>query len=315
MQTITFLHHLEHERRLSRHTVVAYRKDLKQFAEYQSEAYAIRSASEVKRIHIRAWLVALLEEGLSPTSIRRKLASVKAFYRWRQERGLQEKNPSLRIPTPKLPKRLPTVVAANDLKRLIDRMAEQGDEFWAVRDYLMLSLLYETGMRRSELIDLRKSNIQMATRQLRVLGKGNKERIIPFGKGLAERIEHYLQVREATFGTDDFDQLLLTDKGQPLYPKLVYNKVKAYLGVVSTEEKRSPHTLRHSFGTHLLENGADLNAVKALLGHANLAATQIYTHNQIERLQSVYQQAHPAAGNTSSTQSNTPKPDLSAKEG
>ncbi|MEM8584969.1 MAG: tyrosine-type recombinase/integrase [Bacteroidota bacterium] len=295
MQLLAFLHHLQHERRLSAHTVVAYKKDLEQFSDYQSVIYANTRASQIKRTHIRSWMVSLHEEGLAATSIRRKLAAVKAFFRWRQERGFQEKNPALRIPTAKPPKRLPKVVPEKDLKRLIDRLAEGSDQFEDWRDYLMIALMYETGLRRSELIDLRKSNVNIPQRTIRVLGKGSKERLLPFGQSLAEKLEGYITIREQTFGNYEHDQLLLTDKGRPLYAKFVYNKVKSYLNGIGHHTGASPHALRHSFATHLLEHGADLNAVKSLLGHAGLAATQIYTHQRIDRLRAVYKQAHPAA--------------------
>ncbi|MEO0789832.1 MAG: tyrosine-type recombinase/integrase [Bacteroidota bacterium] len=295
MLLLPFLHHLRHERRLSEHTVVAYKKDLEQFSDYQERFYGHKQPNAVKRIHIRTWMVSLHELGLQATSIRRKLAAVKAFYRWRQERGFQEKNPALRIPTAKPPKRLPKVLPQNDLKRLIDRMAEGSENFSDWRDYLLIALMYETGLRRSELIDLRKSNVNIQQRTIRVIGKGNKERILPFGKSLAEKLEGYQNVRESTFGADGPDQLILTDKGRPLYPKFVYNKVKYYLTGMGYYDSASPHTLRHSFATHLLEHGADLNAVKALLGHAGLAATQVYTHQRVDHLRAVYKQAHPAA--------------------
>ncbi|MEM6396710.1 MAG: tyrosine-type recombinase/integrase [Bacteroidota bacterium] len=295
MQLLSFLHHLQHERRLSAHTVVAYRKDLEQFVDYQESIYANRQAAQVKRIHIRAWLVSLHESGLAATSIRRKLAAVKAFFRWRQERGYQEKNPAIRIPTAKPPKRLPKVLPEKDLKRLIDRMVEGSERYSDWRDYLLIALMYETGLRRSELIHLRKSNLNILHRTLRVVGKGGKERVLPFGQSLAEKLEGYLKMRADEFGSNAPNQLLLTDKGRPMYPKFVYNKVVAYLGGIGHHKGASPHALRHSFATHLLEHGADLNAVKALLGHASLAATQVYTHQRIDHLRAVYKQAHPAA--------------------
>ncbi|MEL7377062.1 MAG: site-specific integrase, partial [Bacteroidota bacterium] len=202
MLLLPFLHHLRHERRLSEHTVVAYKKDLEQFSDYQERFYGHKQPNAVKRIHIRTWMVSLHELGLQATSIRRKLAAVKAFYRWRQERGFQEKNPALRIPTAKPPKRLPKVLPQNDLKRLIDRMAEGSENFSDWRDYLLIALMYETGLRRSELIDLRKSNVNIQQRTIRVIGKGNKERILPFGKSLAEKLEGYQNIRESTFGAD-----------------------------------------------------------------------------------------------------------------
>lgn len=291
----TFLSYLRHERRYSPHTVVAYQKDLSQFNAYCRQHYSIKTLGDVNRAMVRSWLAALLEEAHAPATIRRKLSSVKAYYRLRQERGFQADNPTLRIPTPKLPRRLPATVAEKDLNRLFEQLHLNNDDFVTLRDHLVLALLYQTGMRRAELLKLKRSNVMLDQRQLRVIGKGNKERLLPFGRDLAELIERYEQLRERTFPKNNDPELLLTDRGKPLYPKWVYNTVTRYLGMVTTEEKKSPHVLRHSFATHLSDHGADLNAIKGLLGHANLAATQIYTHSSVERLRAVYQQAHPAA--------------------
>jgi len=292
----TFLNYLQHERRYSPHTVVAYRKDLVQFEAYCRQTFAIRQLGEVKRSMVRSWLASLFEDHQAPASIRRKLASIKASYRLRQERGYQVDNPTLRIPTPKLPRRLPATIHQHDLERLFHQLSLQEENFSTVRDYLVLALLYQTGMRRSELIGLRLQNLDRPKRQLNVKGKGNKERILPYGKGLGDLIERYEQFRTSVWPGSPHQELLLTDRGRPLYPKWVYNTVTHYLSMFSTEEKKSPHVLRHSFATHLSDEGADLNAIKTLLGHANLAATQIYTHGSVERLKAVYQQAHPAAG-------------------
>ena len=291
-----FLNYLEHERRFSAHTVVAYRNDLRQFREFIGQLYGIEDYAEVSHHIVRAWLIYLLEKEQTTATIRRKLSTLKAFFRFRCRRGLQEQNPTTKVTSPKLPRRLPTVVAAEALEQLLTSFRDRTD-FSGLRDRLVLELLYGTGMRRAELIELRRRDVDLVNRRLLVRGKGGKERLVPFGKLLAECIEAYegARVREWP-DADTVPQLLLTDRGKPLYPKWVYNKVKAYLGTVTTERKRGPHTLRHSFATHLSDNGADLNAIKTLLGHANLAATQVYTHNSIEKLKQVYQQAHPKAG-------------------
>ncbi|MEL6141064.1 MAG: tyrosine-type recombinase/integrase [Bacteroidota bacterium] len=292
----TFLNYLQHERRFSPHTVVAYRKDLVQFEAYCRQIFGVRHLGEVKRSMVRSWLASLFETHHAPASIRRKLASIKAYYRLRQERGYQVDNPTLRIPTPKLPRRLPATINQQDLERLFRQLALQEENFSTLRDHLVLALLYQTGIRRSELIGLRQQDLNSPKRQLTVKGKGNKERILPYGKGLAELMEQYEQFRASVWPDSPHQELLLTDRGRPLYPKWVYNTVTHYLSMFSTEEKKSPHVLRHSFATHLSDKGADLNAIKTLLGHANLAATQIYTHGSVERLKAVYEQAHPAAG-------------------
>ncbi|MEM9836426.1 MAG: tyrosine-type recombinase/integrase [Bacteroidota bacterium] len=290
----TFLNYLRNERRYSAHTVTAYRKDLVQLFTFARLHYSIAEPAQVSRSIIRTWLAHLLEDGYAPAAIRRKLSSVKAFYRFRQERGYQSENPTLRIPTPKLPRKLPATIAQKDLERLLHQLSLNADTFAGMRDYLLLSLLYGTGIRRSELIHLKDRDVALEQRQMTVLGKGNKQRILPFGRLLGDLIERYVKLRDQAFPVTT-GVLLVTDRGKPLYPKFVYNTVTRYLGGVSKEEKKSPHVLRHSFATHLSDNGADLNAIKSLLGHANLAATQIYTHTSVERLRAVYEQAHPAA--------------------
>ena len=201
----------------------------------------------------------------------------------------------LKVVAPKTGKRLPVVVQAKEIAGLFETINAFSDDYSGRRDRLMLELLYSTGIRRSELMGLNLEDIDPVRRQFKVLGKGNKERLVPFGPELAGSVENFIELRGKTFPESSHRQLFLTDKGKPLYPKFVYNTVKRYLSMITTVEQRSPHVLRHSFATHLSENGADLNAIKALLGHSNLAATQIYTHNSIERLKEVYRQAHPKA--------------------
>ena len=296
---LDFLNHLQHQRRLSAHTVTAYRTDLRQFTAFCAARFGVGEPGGVARDHVKAWLAALLTEGLAAASVRRKLSSVKAYYAYRQQRGMQQDNPTLRIPVPKQPKRLPTVIADKDVRRLFESFPDPqttGD-FPGLRDHLLLALLYQCGLRRAELIGLTDGAVDLNLRRLSVVGKRNKQRLVPFGPGLAELLECYGALRAATFAGPP-PALLLTDTGKRMYPKFVYNKVTHYLGVHSLEDKRSPHVLRHTFATRLLEAGADLNAVKELLGHANLAATQVYTHNNIKRLQDVYRQAHPGGAGT-----------------
>ena len=294
MQFHEFLAHLTHQRRLSDHTVTAYRTDLRQFAEWCKEREVLNT-NAVTRQHVKGWLADLTTADLAPASIRRKLSALKAFYAYQHRRGLQREDPTLRIPTPKLPRRLPTTVAAADLKRLFAHFPDpQADgHFPSLRDHLLLALLYQGGLRRAELIGLRNADVDLRQRRLIVTGKGAKQRFVPFGRGLGELLECYGELRATAF-PEGPPELLLTDRGGRCYPKFVYNKVVDYLGAYSTEEHKSPHVLRHTFATHLLAEGADLNAVKELLGHKNLAATQLYTHNNIKRLQDIYRQAHPA---------------------
>ncbi|NET35336.1 MAG: tyrosine-type recombinase/integrase [Cyanothece sp. SIO1E1] len=294
MMKESFLRYLEHEKRFSPHTLTAYRTDLEQFLQFLDHTFDIQSPTEVTHTQVRSWTVELLNEGKSTSSINRKLSTLKTFYRFLQRRHGLERNPMLKVLSPKTGKRLPHVVRADELDTLFEQV-KFPDDFVGLRDRVLLELLYNTGMRRSELINLKIEDLDFSQNVLKVLGKGNKERLIPFGQGLAKLVLGYIEMRQQTFGESAFPHLLLTKHGKPLYPKAAYNIVRKYLTAVSTVEKKSPHVLRHSFATHLSDNGADLNAIKALLGHANLAATQIYTHNSIEKLKKVYESAHPKA--------------------
>lgn len=293
MQFHEFIAHLTHQRRLSGHTVGAYRSDLAQFAEYCELSYGVSAAGKVSREMIKSWLAVLVSEGFTAATIRRKLSALRAFYRYRQTRGQQADDPTQRIPTPKVGRRLPSTIPVADLERLFaafpDPTVEEDPQ--RLQDCLILALLYQCGLRRAELIGLKPDDIDGQRRQLRIRGKGGKERLVPYGPRLAELLGRLLYLRPGT------DTLLETERGKPLYPKYVYNKVRSYLGGVSSEEKKSPHVLRHSFATHLMEGGAELNAVKELLGHSSLAATQVYTHNNLARLREVYGRAHPEGGN------------------
>ena len=294
MTLSSFLQYLEFEKRFSPNTIIAYRKDLEQFFQFVEHEFDIKSVDGIDHTHIRSWMVELLALDIVPRSIRRKLSTLKTYFKFLLQRSRIAHNPMLKVVAPKVGKRLPVYVQEGTMENLLEDITFSED-YTGVRDRLIIELLYSTGMRRSELINLVISDVDLGQRRCKVLGKGNKERLIPFGKTLSENIEHYLSVRTGQFPEVNNGALFLTEKGKPLYPKLVYNIVKKYLSIVTTVEQRSPHVLRHSFATHLTENGADLNAIKALLGHSSLAATQIYTHNSIERLRQVYQKAHPKA--------------------
>ena len=296
MDVSEFLAHLTYQRRLSTHTVAAYGSDLEQFGRYSQDSYDVSGAGQVTREMIKSWLAELYAGGMAPTSIRRKLSALKAFYEYRQTRGHQADNPTRKIVTPKAGRRLPATIPREDLRRLFAAFPDprETEDYFELQDYVLLSLLYQAGLRRAELIGLRVSDVDLQRGELLVRGKGNKERRVPFGPGLAESLDRLLHLR--TVAKVAVPALLVTERLRPMYPKYVYNKVSGYLGGVSRETKKSPHVLRHSFATHLTEEGADLNAVKELLGHASLAATQLYTHNNLERLREIYRRTHPGGG-------------------
>jgi len=287
-----FIAYIQFEKRYSPHTVIAYRNDLKQFFDYLRDQYQIDDIRIVDHSMIRSWLVQMMEKKITARSVNRKLTTLKTFYRFLIREGILEENPMRKIISPKTAKRLPVFVEKEKMDFLLDRV-EFTEGFAGVRDRLILEMFYATGMRLSELVNLKVTDIDFHKSNIKVLGKRNKERLIPFNKKLEGLIENYLRYKEEKFGqTSD---LFVTDNGKKIYPKKVYLIVHHYLGEVTTLVKKSPHILRHTFATHLLNNGAELNAVKELLGHANLSATQIYTHNTIEKLKAIYKQAHPKA--------------------
>ena len=294
MKETSFLQYLEFEKRFSLHTITAYKKDLQQFLLFIKEEGGLSSVKEVRHPHVRSWMVHLLSEGMSSRSINRKLSTLKAYFRFMMKRGYLDHNPTDKVPVPKIGKRLPSNLKKDEISRLFDLVQEE-EGFPGFRNRLMIEMLYATGMRRSELINLLISDFDTSRQQLIVKGKGGKIRIIPISTELRKKLENYLTLRAIEFTDISLPYLFLTDKGKKLYPKFVYRTVHRYLSLVTNNEYRGPHALRHSFATHLSENGADINAIKALLGHSSLASTQVYTHNSIERLREVYQQAHPKA--------------------
>ena len=294
MKQAKFLQYLEFEKRFSKNTVLAYKNDIDQCRTYLEAKCGITDLVEVKHEHIRSWVVHLIQNGITTRSVNRKLSTLKTFFRYLQKRDLLEINPMSKVITPKTGKRLPVFVKKAHLNNLMENFEFESD-LEGQRNRTILEVLYHTGMRRSELIGLTFANIDLSNQTIKVLGKGNKERLIPFGNSLAKLLKSYTVLRAEAFPANSADFVFLTRKGKKLYPKFVYNLVKKHLSQVTTVEQRSPHVLRHSFATHLSDNGADLNAIKELLGHASLAATQVYTHNSIEKLKRVYKQAHPKA--------------------
>ncbi len=292
-QTTSFFHFLQYEKRFSPSTLETYQNDLNQFLLFIKSVYEISEPGEVQHLHIRSWIVELMSKEIANRSIRRKLSVLKTFFKFLIKNGALEQNPMLKVIAPKAGKVLPVFVDEKSIEQLFDHL-EFGNDFSGYRDRLIMEILYGTGMRRAELINLQISDFDFYTNRIKVFGKGRKERLVPIAPYLIELIHQYLQLRTISFEKPE-SYFLLTDKGRKMYPMFVYRVVKKYLSMVSTVEKKSPHVLRHSFATHLIDNGADLNAVKDLLGHANLAATQVYTHNSVKRLKEVYQKAHPKA--------------------
>ena len=287
----SFIHYLMYEKRNSSHTVTAYRNDLLQFVQFCAERAGEFDEKSVDRKMVRDWVVRLMEEGLTPRTVRRKVSTLKSFYKYMMRMGYVDSTPVTEIPLPKVRKKLPVFVEEQRLNHLLDDgFFSKG--FSGDRDRLVIALLYGTGMRLGEILTLQVAQLDTGQCQIRVTGKRNKQRIIPFPMSMRSQINQYLNLREESFGTRE-GMVILTDKGEPAYEKLIYRIVHNYLSMVTLADKRSPHVLRHTYATHLLNKGADLNAVKELLGHSNLAATEVYTHNTFEKLHNVYQQAHP----------------------
>ncbi len=283
-----FLKFLQYEKRHSNHTLVAYSNDLRQFLEYIDTTYEIKKITEINHTVIRSWIVSLMEQKITPRSVNRKITTLKTFYKFLLRQGKVSQNPMLKVLSPKMSKRLPVFVEKEKMDTLLDDTAF-GDDFEGQRNKLIIEMLYASGMRLSELINLKQTDVDLYSSQLKVLGKRNKERIIPFSDTLKQQIQQYIALKPA----ESTEYLFVSIKGVKLYEKLVYRVVNSYLSEVTTASKKSPHVLRHTFATHMLNSGADLNAVKELLGHANLSATQVYTHNTVEKLKNIHKQAHP----------------------
>lgn len=289
-----FFKYLQYEKRYSPHTLTSYHTDLGQFAQYLQQVYEITDAAEADHTIIRSWLLTLVQNNIQPRSINRKIACLRSYYRFLLAQQRIEVNPMLRIKAPKASKKLPAFVPEEPFNTLLDSFTFE-ENFEGQRERLILEFLYGTGMRLAELIGIEHADVDRSAKVVRVLGKGNKERIVPLNDSLLNSIDTYVAQKKQYFTDNNSAKLLVTNKARPLYPKFVYRVVKKYISLITTSEHNSPHVLRHSFATHLLNKGADLNAIKDLLGHASLAATQVYTHNSIEKLKSVFEKAHPKA--------------------
>jgi len=294
MDLLHFIQYLTDEKRFSPHTVKAYRNDMEDFFVFIEKMYGKTEIQQITHVMVRSWMVSLMDEGISARSINRKISTLKSFFRYGLKANTLTYNPILGITTPKISKRLPEFIPEKEIGMI--KPEDSGDDFDIIISDLILSIFYSTGIRLSELTELENDHIDLAALTFKVKGKRNKERIIPITRQLALQIEKY-----RSFCTDlDFDYgnqpfLLVTKSGTRVYPKFIYRVVNRLLSSVPSLSKKSPHILRHTFATHLLNQGAELNAIKELLGHSSLAATQVYTHNSVEKLKRVYQRAHPRA--------------------
>jgi integrase/recombinase XerC len=289
-----FLDYLRFQKRYSRHTIISYTNDLAGFIDYLAQEYGTLALAEIKPVFIRSWLAKLKNEGMEGKSINRKISTLKSFFRYQLKQQAIIISPMATIVSPKVKKRLPQFVDSGGMEKLFSEV-KFTDNWQGKTDRLLLQLLYSTGMRRAELVNLKESQIDYGNYAIKVLGKGNKERIIPAGKELLTYINEYTKAKANELENYDSTYLLVNSNGKKITDAYVYNTVKKYLNTVTTIDKKSPHILRHTFATHLMNNGAELNAVKELLGHSSLAATQIYTHNSIEKLKDIHKKAHPKA--------------------
>jgi integrase/recombinase XerC len=289
-----FLDYLTFQKRYSQHTIISYQNDLVTFFDFIDLTFGATELDAIKPAFVRSWLAQLKEGGMEAKSINRKISALKSFFKYQLKEQVVTVSPMATIISPKVNKRLPQFVEKADIETLFSYV-EFPDDWHGHTDRVLLQLFYNTGIRQAELVGLKESQIDGSKKVIKVLGKGNKERIIPISGELLTTLKNYMAEKRKLFEAFDSDVLLVNPKGKKLYPKYVYNVVKEYLSKITTISKKSPHVLRHTFATHLMNNGADLNAVKELLGHSSLAATQIYTHNSIEKLKDIHKKAHPKA--------------------
>jgi integrase/recombinase XerC len=290
----SFLDYLKYEKRYSVHTITAYEADLLDFDDYVTRQYGTTGLKDLSHGIVRGWIAGLKEQGLIAKSINRKISTLRSFFKHQLRIGKLEVSPMTKVIAPKNARRLPVFIKEQETKQLLKTLSDTTEDWKTLNAKMLIVLLYNTGMRVSELINLKEQQLDFGRSQIKVLGKGNKERIIPVSRELIKTIEDYRRLKKKEFEKTD-DVLMVTEKGKRIYPKYAYLLVRKHLGETSTLDKKSPHVLRHTFATHLMNGGADLNAVKELLGHSSLASTQVYTHNSIEKLKNVYKKAHPKA--------------------
>jgi integrase/recombinase XerC len=290
----SFLKYILIEKGYSPHTVRSYQNDLDQFFAFLEKTGSPGVPAEVSSHDIRAWIVSMLDNSISSSTVHRKISCLRIFFKYLRKENILQHDPMDKVVLPKRKKNLPVFVGESAMDNLLDKF-DFGSDFQGLRNRTMIEMFYLTGIRRAELIGLKNNDVDLSAGTVKVTGKRNKQRIIPIVKSFIKQLEEYIRIRENQFPSSGGGWFFITNKGNKLYDKYVYNTVKCYLTMVTTIEKRSPHILRHTFATHMLNRGADLNSIKELLGHANLSATQIYTHNTFEKLKKVYKQAHPRA--------------------
>jgi len=292
-QVNRFLDYLKFEKRYSKHTIISYQTDLEQFFSFIISQYDSPALPKITASIVRSWLAEMKGDEMTSKTINRKISALKSFFKYQMKTGVLKKTPMSTVIAPKISRRLPSFVSENDMETLLEHVTFE-DNWKGQTEKLVLKLFYATGMRLSELINLKESQLDSSYQQIKVLGKGNKERIIPVSADLLKELKLYT-VNKPRGEDCPVENVFVNEKGKTLQPRYVYGFVKRHLSEVTTIQKKSPHILRHSFATHLMNHGADLNAVKELLGHSSLAATQVYTHNTIEKLKEVFQKAHPKA--------------------
>lgn len=296
-----FLDYLKYEKRYSVHTLISYETDLRGFTDYIAMQFGNVSLQEINHSFVRSWLASLKEGGLTAKSINRKISSLKSFFKYHLKTGDIRVTPMAKVISPKIPRRLPVFIKESETASLINTVNKSTEDWKSLNGKMLITIFYATGMRLSELTGLKEKQVDFSKSQIKVLGKGNKERILPVSREVMAAVKEYVQLKKKEFATEHSAAdkqgpvLLVTEKGKKMYPKYAYLLVKKLLGEASTLDKKSPHVLRHTFATHLMNNGADLNAVKELLGHSSLASTQVYTHNTIEKLKDIHKKAHPKA--------------------
>lgn len=291
----SFVDYLKFEKRYSALTIRSYHDDLAQFFDFLEAQFGTFKIKEISQSFVRSWLASLKDNDITARTINRKISTLKSFFKYHLKNGVIENTPMFNITAPKISKRLPVFIKEKDLSDLTKALNTNSEDWDSLNTKMLITVFYSTGMRLSELINMKEKQVDFSRKQLKVLGKGNKERIIPAGEELLSTIRHYINEKRKVFEKSD-DVFLVSSKGKKLYAKYAYNLVRGILNEeVKTLDKKSPHVLRHTFATHLMNNGANLDAVKELLGHASLASTQVYTHNTIEKLKNVYKKAHPKA--------------------